>query len=64
MMFLILPVSDPPAKMDASLWCWLILWTNVEVTELLPELTLARMMELTPAQITRNIHTFPTLSEC
>jgi len=34
-----------------------------EVTELLPELTLARMMELTPAEIGRNIHAHPTLSE-
>lgn len=34
-----------------------------EVTELLPELTLAQMMELTPAEISRNIHAHPTLSE-
>lgn len=34
-----------------------------EVTELLPELTLAQMMELTPAEIARNIHAHPTLSE-
>ena len=34
-----------------------------EVTELLPELTLARMMELTSAEIARNIHAHPTLSE-
>jgi dihydrolipoamide dehydrogenase len=34
-----------------------------EVTELLPELTLARMMELTPAEIGRNVHAHPTLSE-
>jgi dihydrolipoamide dehydrogenase len=34
-----------------------------EVTELLPELTLAQMMELTPAQIARNVHAHPTLSE-
>jgi len=34
-----------------------------EVTELLPELTLARMMELTPHEIARNVHTHPTLSE-
>jgi len=33
------------------------------VTELLPELTLARMMELTPAEIARNVHAHPTLSE-
>jgi len=34
-----------------------------EVTELLPELTLARMMELTPHEIARNVHAHPTLSE-
>ncbi len=34
-----------------------------EVTELLPELTLARMMELTPHEIVRNVHAHPTLSE-
>ncbi|MCX6072032.1 MAG: dihydrolipoyl dehydrogenase [Chloroflexi bacterium] len=34
-----------------------------EVTELLPELTLARMFELTPAEIGRNVHAHPTLSE-
>jgi dihydrolipoamide dehydrogenase len=34
-----------------------------EVTELLPELTLAHMMELTPAEIGRNVHAHPTLSE-
>jgi dihydrolipoamide dehydrogenase len=34
-----------------------------EVTELLPELTLARMYELTPAEIGRNVHAHPTLSE-
>jgi dihydrolipoamide dehydrogenase len=34
-----------------------------EVTELLPELTLAQMMALTPAEIARNIHAHPTLSE-
>jgi len=34
-----------------------------EVTELLPELTLARMLELTPAEIARNIHAHPTISE-
>jgi len=34
-----------------------------EVTELLPELTLARNMELTPAEIARNVHAHPTLSE-
>lgn len=31
------------------------------VTELLPELTLAHMMELTPAEIAHNIHAHPTL---
>jgi len=34
-----------------------------EVTELLPELTLAHMLELTPAEIARNVHAHPTLSE-
>ncbi len=34
-----------------------------EVTELLPELTLAQMMELTPAEVARNVHAHPTLSE-
>jgi len=34
-----------------------------EVTELLPELTIARMMELTTAEIARNVHAHPTLSE-
>jgi dihydrolipoamide dehydrogenase len=34
-----------------------------EVTELLPELTLAHMMELTPEEIARNVHAHPTLSE-
>jgi dihydrolipoamide dehydrogenase len=34
-----------------------------EVTELLPELTLAQAMELTPAEIARNVHAHPTLSE-
>lgn len=34
-----------------------------EVTELLPELTLAQMMELTPAEIARNVHAHPTLAE-
>jgi dihydrolipoamide dehydrogenase len=34
-----------------------------EVTELLPELTLAHMMELTPAEIARNVHAHPTISE-
>lgn len=34
-----------------------------EVTELLPELTLAHNMELTLAEIGRNVHAHPTLSE-
>ena len=34
-----------------------------EVTELLPELTLAQSMELTPVSIMRNVHAHPTLSE-
>jgi len=34
-----------------------------EVTELLPELTLAHLMELTPHEIARNLHAHPTLSE-
>ncbi len=34
-----------------------------EVTELLPELTLAQMMELTAAEIARNVHAHPSLSE-
>jgi dihydrolipoamide dehydrogenase len=34
-----------------------------EVTELLPELTLAQMLELTTAEIARNVHAHPTLSE-
>jgi len=34
-----------------------------EVTELLPELTLARFAELTPNEIARNVHAHPTLSE-
>jgi dihydrolipoamide dehydrogenase len=34
-----------------------------DVTELLPELTLARMWELTAAEISRNVHAHPTLSE-
>lgn len=33
------------------------------VTELLPELTLARMYELTAEEIARNVHAHPTLSE-
>jgi dihydrolipoamide dehydrogenase len=34
-----------------------------EVTELLPELTIAQIMELTPSEIARNVHAHPTLSE-
>ena len=34
-----------------------------DVTELLPELTLARSAELTPQEIARNVHAHPTLSE-
>jgi dihydrolipoamide dehydrogenase len=33
------------------------------VTELLPELTLAHLAELTPQEIARNVHAHPTLSE-
>jgi dihydrolipoamide dehydrogenase len=34
-----------------------------EVTELLPELTLAQMMEITTTEIAQNVHAHPTLSE-
>ncbi len=34
-----------------------------DATELLPELSLAQMMEITPAEIARNVHAHPTLSE-
>lgn len=34
-----------------------------EVTELLPELTIAQMTELTAAEIARNVHAHPSLSE-
>ena len=34
-----------------------------EVTELLPELVLARNWELTPEEIARTVHAHPTLSE-
>ena len=34
-----------------------------EVTELLPEYTIARLAELTPEEIARNVHAHPTLSE-
>jgi dihydrolipoamide dehydrogenase len=34
-----------------------------DVSELLPELTLAQRMELTSVEIARNVHAHPTLSE-
>ena len=34
-----------------------------DVTELLPELTLAQFMEITPDEIARTVHAHPTLSE-
>ncbi len=34
-----------------------------EVTELLPELTIAQMTELTAAEVARNVHAHPSLSE-
>ncbi len=34
-----------------------------DVTELLPELSLAQFMEITPAEIARTVHSHPTLSE-
>ena len=34
-----------------------------EVTELLPELTLAQMLKLAPAKMAHNVHAHPTLSE-
>lgn len=34
-----------------------------EVTELLPELTIAQMAELTAAEVARNVHAHPSLSE-
>ncbi|MFZ1405950.1 MAG: dihydrolipoyl dehydrogenase, partial [Anaerolineae bacterium] len=34
-----------------------------EVTELLPELVLAKTWELTPEEIARSVHAHPTLSE-
>jgi len=43
--------------------CFRIFFSMSENTELLPELTLVRMMELTPHEIARNIHAHPTLSE-
>jgi hypothetical protein len=36
---------------------------GLEMTELLPELTSAQMMELTLAEIARNVHAYPTLPE-
>ncbi|WP_333618673.1 dihydrolipoyl dehydrogenase [Dietzia sp.] len=36
---------------------------GANVSELLPELTLAQMWDLTAAEIARNVHTHPTLSE-
>ena len=34
-----------------------------DVSELLPELTLAQMWDLTATELARNVHTHPTLSE-
>jgi dihydrolipoamide dehydrogenase len=34
-----------------------------EVSELLPELTLAQLWDLTAAELARNVHTHPTLGE-
>ena len=34
-----------------------------EVGELLPELSLAQFMEITPAEIARTVHAHPTLNE-
>jgi dihydrolipoamide dehydrogenase len=34
-----------------------------EVTELLPELTLAQRTDISPEEIARNVHAHPTLSE-
>lgn len=36
---------------------------GAEVTELLPELSLAQYMEITPAEIARTVHAHPTFSE-
>ena len=36
---------------------------GAEVTELLPELSLAQYMEITPTEIARTVHAHPTLSE-
>ena len=51
-------ISD--AKSDEILGAHLI---GPEVSELLPELTLAQRMELTADDIARNVHAHPTLSE-
>jgi dihydrolipoyl dehydrogenase len=48
------------AKYDEILGAHMI---GPEVTELLPELTIAQLMELTTAEIARNVHAHPTLSE-
>ena len=48
------------AKYDEILGASMI---GPEVTELLPELTLAHMLELTPEEIARNVHAHPTISE-
>ena len=34
-----------------------------DVTELLPELTLAQLWDLTAEEVARNVHAHPTLSE-
>jgi dihydrolipoamide dehydrogenase len=34
-----------------------------EVSELLPELTLAQLWDLTATELARNVHTHPTLGE-
>ena len=36
---------------------------GAHVTELLPQLSLAQYMEITPAEIARTVHTHPTLGE-
>ena len=52
--------SSVDAKTGALLGAHMI---GPEVTELLPELTLAHLMELTPHEIARNVHAHPSLSE-
>ena len=42
---------------------WRVAPSGADVTELLPELSLAQFMEITPAEIARNVHSHPTLSE-